>query len=84
MTNYGISDIVDFEIMLQCRVTSLCNQLLPEFSSNQFETSQRCYKHVEDVYLTFKEEIISTKLQHFTSIVASLHRFILIALKLCR
>ena len=32
---------------------SLCNQLLPEFSSNQFETLHRCYKHIEDVHVTF-------------------------------
>ena len=27
--------------------------LLPEFSSNQFETFHRCYKHIEDMHVTF-------------------------------
>ena len=38
---------------LQYGVASLCNQLFPEFSSNQFETLHRCYKHIGDVYVTF-------------------------------
>ena len=36
-----------FQVRLQYWVASLCNQLLPEFSSNQFETLHRCYKHIE-------------------------------------
>ena len=32
---------------------SLCNQLLSEFSSNQFETSHIYYKRIEDVHVTF-------------------------------
>ena len=32
---------------------SLCNQLLPEISSNQFETLQRCNEHTEDVHVSF-------------------------------
>ena len=31
----------------------LCNQLLSEFSSNQFETLRIYYKHFEDVHVTF-------------------------------
>ena len=27
-------------------------ELLPEFSSNQFETMHRCYEHIEDVHVT--------------------------------
>ena len=34
-------------------VASLCNQLLPEFSSNRFESLHRCYKQIEDVLLIF-------------------------------
>ena len=34
----------------------LCNQLLPEFSSNQFETLHRCCKHIEDVHMTFSRQ----------------------------
>ena len=39
--------------MLQYGVASLCNQLLSEYSGNQFETLHRCYKHIEDVHVTF-------------------------------
>ena len=37
-------------------VASLCNQLLTEFSNNQFETFHRCYKHIEDVHMTFNRQ----------------------------
>ena len=33
--NYGILDLDNVQVRLQYRVVSLCNQLLPEFSSNQ-------------------------------------------------
>ena len=36
--NDGIFDLDNFEVSLQHRVASLCNQLLPGLSSNQFET----------------------------------------------
>ena len=39
-------DLDNFEVSLQHRVASWCNQLLPEISSNQFETLLRCYKHI--------------------------------------
>ena len=51
--NYGILDLDNFQVKLQYGVASLCNQLLPEFSSNQFETVHRSYKHIEDVHVTF-------------------------------
>ena len=38
--NYSILDLDNFQVWLQYGVASLCNQLLPEFSSNQFETFQ--------------------------------------------
>ena len=43
----------NFEVSLQSRVASLCNQLLPGFASNQFETMHRCYKHNENVHMNF-------------------------------
>ena len=55
LQNYGILDLdsfqvtilgCKFQVRLQYGVASLCNQLLPEFSSNQFETLHRCYKHI--------------------------------------
>ena len=49
-------DLDNFQVRLQYGVASLCNQLLPEFSSNQFETFHRCYKHIEDVYVTFSRQ----------------------------
>ena len=57
--NYGILDLDDFQVRLQHGVTSLCNQLLPDFSSNQFETLHRCYKHIEDVHVTFSRQKIN-------------------------
>ena len=51
--NYGILDLENFQVRLQYGVASWCNQLLPEFSSYQFETLHRCYKHIEDVHVTF-------------------------------
>ena len=33
-------------------VTNSCNQLLTEFSSNQFKTLYKYYKHIKDVHLT--------------------------------
>ena len=49
-------DLDNFQVRLQYGVASLCNQLLPEFSSNQFETLHRRYKHIEDVHVTFSRQ----------------------------
>ena len=38
---------------LPSHIKSLCNQLLLEFLSNQFETLQKCYQPTEDVHVTF-------------------------------
>ena len=55
--NYVILDIDNFQVRLQYWVANLCIQLLPEFSSNQFETlHSRCYKHIEDVHVTFSRQ----------------------------
>ena len=49
-------DLDDFQVRFQYGVASLCNQLLQEFSSNQFETFHRCYKHIEAVHVTFSRQ----------------------------
>ena len=49
----AFSTLDNFEVSLQRRVAGLCKQLLPEFSSNQFKTFYRCYKHIEDTHVTF-------------------------------
>ena len=49
-------DFLTILVRLQYWVASLCNQLLPEFSSNQFETLHRCYKHIENVHVTFSRQ----------------------------
>ena len=54
--NYDILDLDNFQVRLQYWVAILFNQLLPEFSSNQFETFYRCYKHIEDVHVTFSRQ----------------------------
>ena len=56
LQNYDILDLDNFEVRHQYGVASLCNQLLPEFSSNQFETLHRCYKHIEDVHVTLNRQ----------------------------
>ena len=54
--NYGILALDNFQVRLQYGVASLCNQHLPEFSSNQFETFHRCYKRIEYVHVTFSKQ----------------------------
>ena len=54
--NYSILDLDNFQVRLQYGVASLCNKPLTEFSSNQFETLQRCQKHTEDVHVTFSRQ----------------------------
>ena len=54
--NYGVLDLDNFQVRLQYWVANLCNQLFPEFSSNQFQTLHRCYKHIEDVHVTFSRQ----------------------------
>ena len=38
---------------LHCRMWSLCNQLLLQFSMDQFETLHTCCGHIEDVHVGF-------------------------------
>ena len=54
--NYGILDLDNIQVRLQYGVASLCNQFLPEFSSNQFEILQRYHKHTEDVHVTLSRK----------------------------
>ena len=54
--NYGNLDLDNFHVRLQYLVASLCNKLLPEFSSNQFETLQICHNHSEDVRMTLSRQ----------------------------
>ena len=46
----AFSTLDNFEVSLQHRVVSLCNQILPGFSSNQFEILHRNYKHIENMH----------------------------------
>ena len=46
-----------FEVRLQHRVASSCNQLLSQFLSNQIESFHSSYKHIEDVHITFCRQI---------------------------
>ena len=54
--NNDILDLDNFQVRLQYWVASLCNQLLPEFLSNQFETLHRWCKHIEDMHVTFSRQ----------------------------
>ena len=57
--NYGIFDLEYFEVRFQLGVARLCQQLLSELSSIQFETLHRYYKQVEDVHVTFAHKYIT-------------------------
>ena len=54
----AVFDLRNFQVGLQRRVASLCNQLLPGFASNQFETLDRCYKHYENVHVNLASKKI--------------------------
>ena len=54
--NYSILDLDDFQVRLQYWVSCLCDQLLPGFACNQFETLHRCYKHIEDMHMIFGKQ----------------------------
>ena len=65
---FTVFDFDNFEVRLQYGVARLCIQFLPEFSSNQFETLHRCYKHIEDVHVTFcRRKIIFDKITGFST-----------------
>ena len=49
-------DLDNFQVRLQYGVASLCNQLFPELLRNQFKTFHSCYKHIEDVHVTFSRQ----------------------------
>ena len=51
--NYGIFDLDNFQVRLHYGVARLCNQVLSEFLSIQFDTLGRYNKHIEDVHVTF-------------------------------
>ena len=42
-----------FRILLHCRVWSLCDQHLLQFSMDHFETMHTCCGFIEDVYVNF-------------------------------
>ena len=57
LLHFGIDNFqVRLQVRLQYWVASLCNQLLPEFSSNQSETLHRCDTHNENVHVTFSRQ----------------------------
>ena len=73
-----IFDLDNFEVRFQKGVARLCNQLLSEFSSIQFETLHRYYKHIADVHVTFCaqniifDEITSVLTLTFQTLVCSI------------
>ena len=50
---------------LHCRVWSLCNQLLLQFSMDHFETMDTCCAYIEDVNFCRQKKEVLTKLRHF-------------------
>ena len=52
--------------LLHCRVWSLCNQLLLQFSRDHFETMHTCCGYIEDVHVNFcRQKIIFDKIMAF-------------------
>ena len=54
----ALLDLDNFQVRLQYWIASLCSQLLPEFSSNQFETLHRCYQHIQDVHVSLCNQLL--------------------------
>ena len=52
---------------LHCRVWSLCNQLVLQFSMDHFETLHSCCVYIEDVHVNFlaDEKIFFDKIRAF-------------------
>ena len=63
----GLSTLVILGNFLHCRVWSLCNQLLLQFSTDHFETMHICCGYIEDVHVNFcrRKNNFLTKLRHF-------------------
>ena len=51
--NYSLLNLVIFGNVLHCRVWSLCNQPLLQFSMDHFETMHTCCAYIEDVHVNF-------------------------------
>ena len=51
--SYSLSNLVILGNFLHCRVWSLCNQLLLQFSMDHFETMHTCCGYIEDVHVNF-------------------------------
>ena len=53
LRNYGLFKLRLFLFYGKYRMTSMYNQLLPQFLSNQSETLHNCCIHIENVHLLF-------------------------------
>ena len=53
ITMYSLSNLVILGNFFHCRVWSLCNQLLLQFSMDHFETMHTCCGYIEDVHVNF-------------------------------
>ena len=51
--NYSLLNLVILGNFLHCRVWSLCNQLLLQFSMDHFETVHTCCGYIENVHMKF-------------------------------
>ena len=51
--NYGLLNLVIFGNFLHCRVWSLCNQHLLQFSMDVSQTWQKHCERIEDVHMGF-------------------------------
>ena len=49
----NLSNLVILGNFLHCRVWSLCNQLLLQFSMDHFEIIHTCCGYIEDVHVNF-------------------------------
>ena len=51
--NYSLYNLVIIGNFLHCRVWSLFNQLLLQFSMDRFETMHTCCGYIEEVHVNF-------------------------------
>ena len=53
LTELQPSNFVILENVLHCKVLSLCNQLLLQFSMDHFEILHTCSENIENVHMGF-------------------------------
>ena len=53
LTELHFFKLVNLGCFLHCRVWSLCNQFIPPFAMNLFQTLHTCWGYIGDVHVGF-------------------------------